>query len=186
MTKIIKYYRDESDFTKFHSQLPQQICSFCHQVGTLILNGLLKGQHESPENCNTRVRGHRILCNSRRKHHQGCGKSFSVYLSDTIKGIVLSAASFWKFLVCILQGCRCYSALSNSNLNITYNGIKKLFNKFKQRQSIIRSSLQEQSPPPEIQSKNPLIQLLYHLQQTFPKSINPISDFQLSFQQSFL
>ena len=154
-------------------------------VGYLILNGRIYGNDERSDVQKDVQRGWSIYCSKRRKNGKGCGKSYSLLFYTFIKGFTIQANSLWKFLKNILLGMNKHKAYTLSGVEITYNGIIFLWNKFINRQPFLRTMLLKDGLQPKVKTSCPAIQTIHHLKSLFKNSQCPISDFQYRFQCSF-
>ena len=185
--KTQRYYRTEKEFKNILLKLKFDACPHCLQEECLILHGYLYGYGEDPKSQKEK-RGHRIFCSNRRKRKgKGCGRTFSVLLSDFIKKHIISAKSVWKFLNNINEDKSLVSALRSSDSDIGEAGIYHIFKKFEGNQINIRTLLMSKKDPPILDhTKNSVIQTIAHLRSAFKDSPCPVSQFQYHFQTSFL
>lgn len=191
-----KYFTTLSDFVQFRNKIKLVQCPHCRRTGFLILHGKLPGTC-----CGVRgkplERGHRFLCNNRRgrsglprilailSRHQGCGRTFSILWSHTIKYYSASAQCMWKFLSSIKQGKEKNAVFKNSSFPFTSRCADRWLEKLRKYQFAIRSRLLKKTHPPRINTGNPLIQLLHHLKYAFTDSPCPITAYQEYFQAAF-
>ena len=179
-----RYYKNEQEFREIHHKLKISQCPYCRLFGTLILHGFLYGYSELGEPDN--FRGHRVFCTNRRKTKTGCGKSFSVILASVIKGFIISTGSLWQFLDHIANGMNKLNAFQTLNLPYSTSSVYRLYKRIFESQSKIRSILSKSgSLPTKIETKNPLIQTIFHLKTVF-KQACPLTAFQYEFQTSIL
>lgn len=183
--RIKQFYSCGEDFQRFYCQIKQIPCPHCKIIGSLILHGYLSGYEEQVYGKRT-IRGHRIFC-SNRNRRTGCGKSFSLLISNILKGFNISANSFWRFLNNIAKGVSKIQALKKLNLSFSNSTAYRLFKKFSNRQSRIRTVLFRRCTPPKLSiTVHPPIQTISHLKSAFKESSCPITAFQDFFQTPFL
>ena len=171
-------------------RLKQTRCPHCKAVGTLIRHGFLYGFDESSPQRKT-VRARRIFC-SNRKARRGCGRTFSVWCADKIRRLSLTAGALGRFL----QGAVAGSILAASralDCRLCERTWQRLWKRFNQAQSQIRTALCGRCPPPESlprlpqkPTRQPAAQVLAHLQAAFPDSHCPIAAFQHTLKTFFV
>jgi len=104
--------------------------------------------------------------------------------SRFIKGFVISAAVLSGFLKNISQGLCPAKAFKDSGSEMHRTSALRILNKFKQRQSQIRTLLTRINDPPDLLEQDPVIQTIIHLRAVFKGCM--VSQFQQYFQVSFL
>lgn len=183
--KIKKYYRSKEDFHRFYLILKQLACPHCKTIGFLILHGHLKGLDY--KNYGKEIeRGHRIFC-SNRGHSNGCGKTFSILASNTLKRFTIQADSLWSFLKNTAKGLNIREAFRPLNVYFACSSAYRLWKIFCNCQSRIRTYLFRLCQPPNVsQSHHPAIETILHLGSIFREYPCPITAFQENFQTSFL
>ncbi len=187
--KIIKYYKSEEDFNQFHNNLKQLPCPHCKLTGTLILNGRLKGFAEGSHIIKT-VRGRRIFCNNRRKRSKGCGRTFCALPAGRLKSFSITAKSLWCFLKNMVTSSSKIEAFRRIEFPMSTSSCYRLWKKFSQSQSRIRTFLVKFTSVPVLpKTDHPEIQTIEHLESTFsnnPLPLSPIEAFQTHSQTPFL
>ena len=184
--KIKRFYGSEEDFEKFHHDLKLTPCPFCKMVGTLILNGRLRGYDESSNNKKI-IRGRKIICNKRKKHKTGCGRSFSILAAHILKNFMISAESLWLFLKNIAKGMNKINALKSLNIEFAESNAYRMWNNFCNAQSRIRTFLLKICSTPKLSSvSDPALQTVAHIEKAFKDSFCGVCAFQMHFQASFL
>lgn len=184
---VRRYYRDEEEFGGIRNNLKLNPCPHCNYRGFLILHGYLYGYGEGRKSKRIK-RGHRIFCSNRNKRKgKGCGRTFSILLSDFIKKHIITSKSIWKFLDSIKEDKSLVSALRRSGSDIDEAGIYNIIRRFKNNQAKIRTLLMSIKDPPVLKhTKYSIIQTITHLRSAFKGSTCPVSRFQHYFQTSFL
>lgn len=177
-----KYFNTKEEFAQFKNKIKLVPCPHCHRIGFLILHGKLGGLCIGA-NGESLYRGHRYLCNNR-KNRPGCGRTFSILMSYALKYLQASAFCFWKFLSAIKQG-KTKSAVFKKPFPFTVRCAGRWLEQLKKYQFAIRSRLLKKAHPPRLNTKNPLIQLIYHLKRAFIDSACPIAVYQKHFQAPF-
>jgi hypothetical protein len=184
------FFRGADDWTVIAERLKQTRCPHCKVVGMLIRHGCLYGFDESSLPKKT-VRARRVFC-SNRQARRGCGRTFSVWAADKIRRLSLTAGALWQFLQCVVAGSVLAAgrAVDGRFDDRTW---QRIWKRFDQGQSNIRTALHGRSPPPEAPSRlpanparQPAAQVLAHLQAAFPDDHCPIAAFQHSLQTFFV
>ena len=164
--------------------LKQLPCPHCEQGETLNRHSILYGN--DPSDCaKERVRGQRVFC-SNRGQRGGCGKTFSVYLADTLPRHTLTATLLWQWLIHKLAGLSAKAAAEKASLPFALETVYHLGRRLKLGLDRLRTLLcRKQAPPSSVQT-DPLLQSVEHLQSAFPCHECPPAAFQLDFQLPFL
>jgi hypothetical protein len=177
-----KYCINESRLNQYRLALKLVFCPHCHQIGFLIGHGFLVGYAERGEELV--IRGRRFFC-SNRFRRQGCGRTFSVLISDVLLGFVVRASTLFAFLNGVALGLsRRASWLKVSDGKFSIQSGYRLWRKLQGSQAHIRTILNRERPPPDCVAAEPLIQMLDHLRSIFPSSACPFTSFQTHFQVS--
>lgn len=181
-----RYFRDQAHLSEILLSLPLCSCPFCHMSGTLIRHGYLNdtyGENKHP----THTQGRRVICNARRKHRAGCGRSLSIVPATILKHFCITAVSLWIFLLGVLRTGSKAKAFRQIPCSMHISSSYRLWKRFSQAQSRLRSLLSRECPRPRLpETPCPQTQTVSHLQTTFSDHPCPIAAFQEKFQQSFL
>jgi hypothetical protein len=155
--------------------LKQLSCPHCEQSETLNRHSILYGN--DPSDCaQGRERGQRVFC-SNRGRRGGCGKTFSVFLADTLPRHTLTATLLWKWLIHKLAGLSAKAAVET---------VYQVGRKLRLRLDRLRTLLCRKHAPPSSAQADPVLQSVEHLQSAFPRHECPPAAFQLGFQLPFL
>jgi hypothetical protein len=184
------FCRGDAEWITIAERLKRTRCPHCKVVGTLIRHGFLYGRDETSPQKET-VRAQRIFC-SNRNARSGCGRTFSVWLASKIRRLSLTTAALWLFLQqAIVLGV--LAAGRAADCRLTERTWQRIWNRFDQGQSKIRTALRGRCPPPEQPPRSPVqrgrlpaAQVLAHLQAAFSDSHCPIADFQHTLQTFFV
>jgi hypothetical protein len=165
--------------------LKMTACPHCKQIGYLIRHGFLRGYDQTQLRGKT-VRARRVFCNNRNRS-TGCGRTFSLWIADRIKRLFLDAASLWEFLKqAVLTGNR-RRAFRSLESRLSDSAPYRIWKRFDQAQSAIRTALGTLCKPPEIVSKQPAEVTLAHLEAAFKEHpLDPIAAFQVTLQTFFV
>ena len=167
------------------AMLKTMACPHCKQFGFLIRHGFLRGYDQTQRRGKT-VRARRVFC-SNRNRATGCGRTFSVWTADKIKRLFLDADSLWEFLrQAVLTGNR-RQAFQSLESRLSDSATYRIWKRFDQAQSAIRTALGTVCKPPEIVSKQPAGLTLAHLEAAFKQHpLDPIAAFQVTLQTFFV
>jgi len=180
---MLKRYVPEDELHRGLLDLKLNPCPHCGRVGTLNLHGWLRGYDETTPDEKT-VRARRVFCNNRKKHGNGCGGTFTIWIIDKLRRSCLGAQSLWKFLKSVVNLNNTSAALGD--LNLASSSAYRLWKRFSHSQSRLRSFLSRVCPPPSLpNSRCPATQTIAHLEAAFPNVPCPIVAFQELFQASF-
>lgn len=181
--RLCKYFSIKTEFVQFKDKIKLVLCPHCRRIGFLILHGKLPGSC-CAVNGNPLDRGHRYLCNNR-NGRGGCGRTFSILWSYTIKYYSASTQCMWEFLSSIKQGKEKSTVFKNRVIPFTTRCANRWLEKLKKHQFAIRSRLLKIIHPPRLNTGNPLVQLIHHLKYAFIDSACPIAAYQEYFQAAF-
>jgi hypothetical protein len=164
--------------------LKQLSCPHCQQSETLNRHSILYGN--DPFHCaKERVRGQRVFC-SNRGRRGGCGKTFSVFLADTLPRHTLTATLLWQWLIQKLAGLSAKAAAEKANLPFALETVYYLRRKLRCGLARLRTLLCREQAPPSSAQADPVLQSVEHLRSAFPCEACPPAAFQLGFQVPFL
>jgi hypothetical protein len=177
------YITSAAEYDKHIEKLKCTPCPKCRVVGCLNRHGYLWGKGEKG---NDKVRrGWRFLC-SNRNRRKGCGKTHSILAAGFLHHRMTDAKRLWQLLRGILDGLSIKAAWEKVASPFCLETGYRLWYAFTKSQTFIRSTLLRVATPPTMQSRDPNLQLIEHLQSVFRKSVCPICDFQVRFQTAFL
>jgi hypothetical protein len=179
-----RFCGSQEEFDGVYAKLKTTACPHCKRVGTLIRHGFLRGYDESHPRQKT-VRAWRIFCNNR-KQSMGCGRTFSVWAADKIKRLFLTADALWTFLKQAVESGNKFQAFRNLNSGLSVSAPYRIWKRFREAQSAIRTALGRLCGPPEITSGQPAKQTLAHLETAFGDDPCPITAFQVRLQVFFM
>jgi hypothetical protein len=180
------FYRSAEEWIAIAERLKQTPCPHCKVVGTLVRHGFLRGFDDSNPQRKT-VRARRIFC-SNRKARRGCGRTFSVWFADKIRRLSLTAGALWQFLQRAAAGS-ILAAIRAVRCHLSDRTLQRIWTRFDQGQSKIRTALSGRCPPPELpagSAQRPAAQVLAHLQAAFPDAHCPIATFQHALRTFFV
>jgi hypothetical protein len=184
------FFRSADEWTAIAERLKQTCCPHCKVVGTLIRHGFLRGFDESSPQRKT-VRARRIFC-SNRQARRGCGRTFSVWCADKIRRLSLTTGALWRFLQYAVAG-GILAASRAVDGRLSERTWQRIWKRFDQGQSKIRTALCGRCPPPDLPpllpkkpTRQPAAQVLAHLQAACPDPHCPIAAFQHSLKTFFV
>jgi hypothetical protein len=164
--------------------LKQLPCPHCEQCETLNRHSILYGT--DPSDCaEERVRGQRVFC-SNRGQRGGCGKTFSVFLADSLPRHTLTATLLWQWLIHKLAGLSTKAAAEKACLPFALETMYHLGRRLKLGLDRLRTLLCRKQAPTASAQADPVLQSIEHLQSAFSRHECPPAAFQLDFQLPFL
>jgi hypothetical protein len=191
MAEQRQFFRTAGEWAAIADQLKQTPCPHCRVVGMLIRHGTLHGFDDSSPQRKT-LRARRIFC-SNRNARRGCGRTFSVWLADKIRQLSLTAGTLWRFLQRAVAGSL-LAAIRAGDSRLSNRTWQRIWKRFLQGQSKIRTALCGRCPPPESPprpppsnpTRLPAAHVLAHLQAAFPDAPCPIAAFQHTMHAFFI
>lgn len=179
-----RFCESAAQFEAVYAQLKTTACPHCRRVGTLIRHGVLRGYDEKHPR-EKAVRAWRIFCNNR-KRSGGCGRTFSVWAADKIKRLWLTADALWKFLKQAVESGNKIQAFRNLNSGMSDSAPYRIWKRFREAQSAIRTALGRLGGPPKTAHSQPTHQTLAHLEAALGDHPCPLVAFQVTLQTSFV
>ncbi|MFC1758297.1 hypothetical protein ACFL2H_05960 [Planctomycetota bacterium] len=164
-------------------------CPHCQQTGALNRHGFLRGYDE--QNFRQKaVRALRVFC-SNRGSNKGCGRTFSVWIGDKVNRLFLDAKQLWEFLEQAATTGNKSEAFQKLGCSMGDSATYRIWKRFLQAQSAIRTALATLCPPPkqpaEGGSQSAAQATVAHLQAAFKHStLNPIAAYQVQTQSFFI
>lgn len=177
-----RFVADEAQLERFGLGVKLQACPHCGRHGTLNAHAFVTGYAEAGQG--RVLRGRRFFCSNRHRR-PGCGRTFSVRLAHVIPAFVVSARTLTRFVKAVLGGESLRAAWARLVSMPCQSGYR-LWRRLSRAQAHLRSALCRLAMPPPCASREPLAQLLAHLQHVLPGESCELSGFQLRFQVSLL
>ena len=178
------FYRDNEEWIAIAQEIKLKPCLHCKVTGMLILHG---SSHGTDESGRIVLRARRVFC-SNRSARTGCGRTFSVWLTDHIKGLKVTTSRLWRFVMKAVAG-PIEAAIRDLNSRLSDRTWQRIWARFIKAQSTIRTHLANRFPPPQQPlepSRRPAALVLAHLQHAFPNAACPIAAFQQAFRSFFM
>ena len=183
------FFRNAAEWDAIAERLKLTPCPHCQVVGMLIRHGCLYGFDENNHRRKT-LRARRIFC-SNRQARRGCGRTFSVWCADKVRRLSLTAAGLWRFLLHAVRSSL-RDAIHAANCHLSDRSMQRIWKRFDQSQSNIRTALFTQCPPPQLPAhpapthpaRRTAAHALAHLQAAFPDC--PIATFQHTLRTFFI
>jgi hypothetical protein len=173
------FYRTDTEWTAISERLKQTACPHCQAIGTLNRHGSLVGyDDQSPPRKTLRAR--RIFC-SNRGRRPGCGRTFCIWKSSTIRRLSLTTRTLWAFLKqAVIHGIA--ATIRAMKCHRSPRTWHRVWKRIRLAQSRIRTALQGRGPPPDGSCeafRRPIeAQVLAHLHATFPDADCPWAAYQ--------
>jgi hypothetical protein len=181
------FFRNAAEWDAIAERLKLVPCPHCQRVGMLIRHGCLYGFDEQNRRRKT-LRARRIFC-SNRHARLGCGRTFSVWCADKVRRLSLTAACLWRFLRHAARGLL-RDAIGAARCHLCDRTLQRIWNRFDQGQSTIRTALCTRCPPPQLPAtptqRTAAAHVLAHLQAAFPDADCPIASFQHTLRAFFI
>lgn len=174
----------QEEFEAILVKLKTTACPHCKGVGNLVRHGYLRGYDEKNPR-EKAVRAWRIFCSNRRRA-TGCGRTFSVWMADKVKRLLLTADALWAFLKQAVATGNRLQAFRNLSSGLSDSAPYRIWKRFGEAQSAIRTALGRMCKPPEVASEEPAHHTLAHLEAAFPDQPCPIAAFQVRLQTFFI
>jgi len=174
------YFDTEEEIEEALEVLPETRCPACGARGTLLRHDYL---WRSGGEANG-LRGKRVYCNARAAGRKGCGHTFTLWLSDTLRGRCLQAGALMRFILGLLAGLSVWKAWRGAATGMTLRTGYRTFRRLVVRQSMLRTDLFGLSPPLlEPKEKTPLLETLKNLKEAL--GMNAVSAYQGTLQKAF-
>lgn len=177
-----RFVRDEAELERWLLTAKLEACPHCGCVGALNAHGWLRGYSELGSE--RVVRGRRVFCSNRHRR-PGCGRTFSVLLCGVLGGFVVGAETLSRFATAVLSGASRKAAWERLGKLSVHSGYR-LWHRLARAQPHIRTALLGVCPPPACDDREPLAQLMAHLNQALPSAECVLSAFQLRLQRPLL
>lgn len=175
-----KYFDTEDEIEESLKSLSDATCPHCGRRGTLIRHDYIwySGGKQNG------MRGKRVYCDSHKAKRKGCGRTFTLWLSDTLRGRCLRAAALMQFILGLLAGSSTWKAWRDAETGMSVRSGYRTLKWLEENQSVVRTELFGLSPPSlNSKEKTPLLETLKILKEAF--GINAVSAYQKTRQISF-
>jgi len=175
-----RYFDTEEEIEEALEVLSEIRCPTCGAKGRLLRHDCL---WRSGGEANG-MRGKRVYCNARAAGRKGCGRTFTLWLSDTLRGRCLQAAALMRFILGLLAGLSVWKAWRGAATGMTLRTGYRTFRRLVVQQSIIRTDLFGLNRALlESKEKTPLLATLKILKEAF--GMNAVSACQGTLQKAF-
>lgn len=165
-------------------------CPHCKTVGTLNRHGFLRG-YEQGNHRHTVVRAQRVFC-SNRYSARGCGRTFSLWITNRVKRLFLDAPDLWDFLLQVAETGNKFKAFETLRSSMSESAPYRIWKRFLSAQAAIRTALFTICPPPRGVESTKIPSesaggTIAHLKEAFKShALDPVSAFQVRFQSFFM
>lgn len=181
--KTRRFFDNNSRLEQYRRRLKLEHCPHCLKVGHLNNHGFLRGYSEVGSE--EVVRGYRVFC-SNRNCRSGCGRTYSILLSDLLFGFVVRAWTLWLFVQNVSAGASRKAAWEKAAPGFSVESGYRLWRSMSRSLSRLRELLCRKCIPPDSNATLPLVQLLEHMRCAFPFASSPFASFQSYFQTALL
>jgi hypothetical protein len=174
------YFDTEEDIEEALSALRDTHCPACGAKGTLLRHDCLWRNGGEANG----MRGRRVYCNARAAGRKGCGRTFTLWLSDTLRGRCLGSDALMRFILGLLAGLSTWKAWRGAATGLTLGAGYRTVKWLERSQSALRTSLWGLGPPGlSPQERTPLLETLKILKEAL--GINAVSAYQKTLQKAF-
>ena len=115
LCRMKRYFDTEDDIKDALGSLPEAVCPHCGAIGEFIRHDNI-WRNGGAENG---LRGKRVYCDKRIAKAGGCGRTVTLWLSDTLRGRCLRAAELMRFILELLAGFSVWKAWRNAETGMT-------------------------------------------------------------------
>jgi len=116
--------------------------------------------------CESVTRGHRVYC-SNRARRRGCGRTWSIYLAETLPRHGVGARILSGVVEALLSKSSVKAAVESLRTAFTLEAFYHLLTRLRSRSVELRVLLRRQTGPPECGFDDPFLQTLAHLKAAF-------------------
>ena len=108
-------------------------------------------------------------------------------MAEKVKRLFLTADSLWEFLKHAVTSNNQWQAFQRLNSGLTDSAPYRIWKRFQNAESAIRTALAPLTKPPTVSSQQPAEQTLTHLEQAFEQHpLSPVAAFQATLQVFFM
>ena len=178
--RMTRFFDTEEAIEVALINLRQNRCPWCGTTGALTRHDAIWKYGAKQYG----LRGRRVFCDPDGAHAQGCGRTHTLWLSETLLGRSLCAMVLMRFILGLLSGASTQKAWQDADTGMSPRSGYRTLKWLENIQSIIRTRLFGLSPPsPSGNEKTPLLATLKVLKEAFGN--NAVSDYQKKLQKSF-
>ena len=175
-----RYFDTEEAIEAALENLPEARCPGCGTTGALARHDSL-WRHGGKQ---YGLRGKRVYCDPDSIRGKGCGRTHTLWLSETLWGRCLGALALMRFILGLLSGSPTQKAWQDADTGMSPRCANRTLRWLESIQSVIRTRLFGLSPPSlSGKEKTPLLVTLKILKEAFGN--NAVSDYQKKLQKSF-
>jgi hypothetical protein len=174
-----RYVGDELELEAFREGVKRWRCPHCGRLGALNAHGRSMGYGDG-NGVNT-LRGRRFYCSNRRRR-PGCGRTFSVLLSEWLSGFVVSALVLYRFLRAVVSGVTRSAAWTALGTGMPVRSGYRLWCRTQSAQLNWRFQLNRVASAPSHSGQVPFAQVMAHFECVFMGPRCPLAAFQERFQ----
>ena len=175
-----RYFDTEEAIQTELKRLQEALCPWCKTKGAMARHDYLWRYGGKQYG----LRGKRVYCDPDSTRGKGCGRTHTLWLSETLWGRCLGALALMRFILELLSGSSTPKAWQGADTGMSPRCANRTLTWLESIQSVIRTRLFGLSPPSlSGNEKTPLLVTLQILKEAFGN--NAVSDYQKKLQKSF-
>lgn len=141
-----RFAPDETALARLGLQAKHWRCPHCGRTGTMNAHGSLRGAAETLPGKDA-LRGRRFFC-SNRGRRPGCGRTWSVVLSQVLRYAIVRTASLWRFCRGWLSGLSVLSAWEQARGGFSIESAYRWARRWRRAEPALRTRLFRGREPP--------------------------------------
>jgi hypothetical protein len=179
---IPKFVDSNKRLTEIADSIRMRFCIHCQKHGSLVKHGFVWGPDYEQKKANiSRIKARRFYC-SNRGLRNGCGRTITVHLCNSIPHHRTLACTLWQWLLSVLTEENVHQAWHHFRLKFSLSTGYRLWHKAHNHLSYWRNQLAQVSEWSDIKGKTNFSFVINHFKASFP--IDSLSACQQRFQQS--
>jgi hypothetical protein len=141
-----RFAQDEAQLDALGRQAKAWVCPHCGEAGTVNRHGSLRGCGEGQAGKQAE-RGRRFFC-SNRGQRDGCGRTFSILLSQMIGGATVRSRELWRFYRAKFSGQSALAAWASLRSGFSVEAAYGWWRRWSRGQCALRAWLCRGRAPP--------------------------------------
>lgn len=163
--------------------LKQERCPYCGQIATLNGHGKIYG-NDHAQSAGCVLRGRRCFCSNRGRSN-GCGRTFSVLLSEFLPRHSITTQLLQTTLDGIEKGRTVKAIWETLKTKLALESFYHLLRRLRHGLDRVRCALSGLIPAPHTEHRDPFLQTVAHLRNAFHGQSCPVAAFQCRLQKAF-